>query len=300
MSARSEHDGRPTPTAVAAMAQPFHKVGSVHEVSVDGVALRYWRCGSGSRPLVFIHGNSACKEAFVEQFAAFSSHDVSCYAFDLPGHGSSSDSPSPSRHYTIPGYARLLQRACEALAITRPLVVGWSLGGHIALEMAGSNFPLAGMLITGTPPIGPGVDDFAAAFTAMSADGVTTRAEASETEIRAYVRNLYDTLDPIPELFFSAALRTDGRARAIMAKHWMAGGEGCHQPTVVAEWSRPLCVVHGLADPFISYDYFKQLRWGRLWTGKIIEMPGIGHAPFLENPSMFNTILSAFLDEVFA
>lgn len=297
MSAHAVRDGRPDPATVAAAARPFHKAGSVHEISINGVTLHYWRCGNGPRTLVFIHGNSACKEAFVEQFTEFSSQDVSCYAFDLPGHGSSSDSPSPMRDYTIPGYAHLLQQSFDALAIARPLIVGWSLGGHIALEMAGCDFPLSGILLTGTPPIGPGVSDFAAAFTSLSADGVTTRAEASETEIRAYVRDLYGTLDPIPELYFSAALRTDGQARAIMAEHWIAGQEGCHQPTVVATWPRPLCVVHGLADPFISYDYLQRLRWRRLWSEGIIEMPGIGHAPFLEKPTHFNAVLRAFMEE---
>jgi pimeloyl-ACP methyl ester carboxylesterase len=299
MPTTSGDNGRPRPAIVDALARPFHAVGNVDTLSVDGVALRYWRYGDGPRTVVLIHGNSACKEVFASQFAAFADLGLTLYAFDLPGHGASSDSPSPQQHYTIPGYARLLRRAFETLSITRPLVVGWSLGGHIALEMAGGGLLLAGILITGTPPIGPGADDFTAAFTAMSAAGVTTRAEASDADIRAYVKNLYGTLDPIPDLFFSAARRTDGQARAIMAAHWMAGREGYHQPTVVAQWSRPLCVVHGLDDPFISYDYLKQVQWGQLWTGQIIEMPGIGHAPFLENSTMFNAVLADFLGETY-
>ena len=295
----AEHD-RPGAGEIADLSGRFRREGTAEALTIDGVRLQYWRRGDGPKTIVFVHGNSACKEVFAPQFAELADAGVTLLAFDLPGHGGSSNAAQPQQQYTIPGYARLLKRAIDALSIDRPLIVGWSLGGHIALEMAGRGFPLAGALIAGTPPLGPGLDDFAVAMKLTDAGAVTTKADASAAEIRAYVKSLYGTLDPIPDLFFSTALRTDGEARAIMAQHWLAGVGMCNQRSVAETWEPPLCVVHGLDDPFISYDYLKAMSWRNLWAGKIFEFSGIGHAPFLEAPAAFNRILSDFMREAFA
>ena len=40
--------------------------------------------------------------------------------------------------------------------MTRALVYGWSLGGHIGIELMKSHPAVAGMMLTGTPPVSPG------------------------------------------------------------------------------------------------------------------------------------------------
>ena len=57
-----------------------------------------------------------------------------CIAVDLPGHGLSLDLPPAT--YTVEGAARELSRLIEDLAIGRPGVVGYSMGGRLALYLA--------------------------------------------------------------------------------------------------------------------------------------------------------------------
>ncbi|MCE8006155.1 alpha/beta hydrolase [Aestuariivita sp.] len=71
--------------------------------------------------ILFLHGNSACKEAFEHKFAHF--HKTNrVIAFDVPGHGVSDNGD-------------LAEEILSARGITRPVVVGWSLGGFNALEL---------------------------------------------------------------------------------------------------------------------------------------------------------------------
>lgn len=85
---------------------------------------------SGSGPAVlFIHGNSACKEVFDLQLDGASGHRYRMIAFDLPGHGESSDAPEPEHSYHIAAYADVALMLLEHLGARRCAVVGWSLGG---------------------------------------------------------------------------------------------------------------------------------------------------------------------------
>jgi pimeloyl-ACP methyl ester carboxylesterase len=52
---------------------------------------------------------------------------------DLPGSG---HSPPPRSEYTIAGFANAMWRLMDHLKIPRPNIVGFSLGGAVALEMA--------------------------------------------------------------------------------------------------------------------------------------------------------------------
>ena len=281
-------------------ATAYHTVGDVEMVNVDGVSCAVWRAGSGEKTLVMIHGNSACKEVFFNQMQAMSESGYNCLAIDLPGHGGTSDAASPETQYTIGGYALLIKRVLDALEVTNYTVLGWSLGGHIGLEMAGRGFDLAGLMITGTPPCGPGPAEVMDAFLPVEAGAVTMAAEATDAQLQAYAKAVYGTLDPLPEFFVDAARRTDGIARATMGANIIAGEEGCHQRTVAAGWAKPMAVGHGRLDPFISFEYLQSVDFGNLFDGEIHIFENSGHAPFLECPDEFNTFLSRFLKAVYA
>jgi pimeloyl-ACP methyl ester carboxylesterase len=75
-------------------------------------------------------------------------------AFDLPGHGRSSDAIDPARTYTLPGFADVLREILSLLAIEEAVVLGWSLGGHIALKMMQEFSGAKGLVLVGSPPVG--------------------------------------------------------------------------------------------------------------------------------------------------
>ncbi len=281
---------------IADLAVEFTTIGEIGAVEIDGVELSYWRKQGGDNSLVLIHGNSACKEVFHNQFTGLK--DISIIAFDLPGHGASANAVNPETQYTIPGYALILKRALQKLEIKNYLVYGWSLGGHIGIEMAGRGFDLSGLAISGTPPCGPGLEEVMGAFMPVPEGAVTTAPDPSEEELNQYAKAVYGTLDPLPELFRQAAFRTDGMARAQMGLAIAQAEQGCHQRTIVAGWAKPMACGHGKMDKFINKDYLDGVVWRNIYGDGIKEFT-TGHAPFLENAAGFNTWLSGFTKKVY-
>ena len=102
---------------------------------------------------MLIHGNSSSSRAFSRQLGGPLGKRFRLVAFDLPGHGASDDAKDPSA-YSLPGHAQAVRGAIDALGLGDAWFVGWSLGGHIALEMAPGLTKARGFLIFGTPPIG--------------------------------------------------------------------------------------------------------------------------------------------------
>lgn len=270
------------------------------EIAIGNLKIAYLRRLATEKTILFLHGNSSGKRAFHKQFSGLTDTDYTLIALDLPGHGDSSDSSQPEEDYNFPAFALLIKRFCQALNITSPLVVGWSLGGHVVIEMAGRGFDMTGAVICGTPPIATGLSDFEKAFLPSEAMAVTLNPEPSEAETHIYVQGLYGSLDPIPQAHRDDATRMDGAVRANMGAHWGSGDYGCHQRIVVAGWERPLCVIHGTDDVFVSEEYLDSIIWRNLWRDKIQKFHGIGHAPFLETPETFNTLLREFAEEVFS
>ena len=76
--------------------------------------------GNGT-PVVFLHGNSTCRDVFRHQFETTLATTQHLVAIDLLGHGQSDDAREPQQAYTVPGYAATLIEAlrCPVLLIAR-------------------------------------------------------------------------------------------------------------------------------------------------------------------------------------
>jgi len=103
-------------------------------LTVDGVRLHYLEQGEGS-PILLLHGNGTSAEDYAisgvtERLAA----DHRVIAIDRPGFGHS-DRPR-GRDWSPEQQAALMVRACAALGLERPVVVGHSWGTLVALRMA--------------------------------------------------------------------------------------------------------------------------------------------------------------------
>src|SRR4051794_13216130 len=100
-------------------------------VLVDGSELEYVDLGSGPA-MVFIHGLGASWQSWLENLPFFArSHR--CVALDLAGFGVSGP---VAGDVSIERYARSVAGLLERLEISRAAVVGNSMGGFIALELA--------------------------------------------------------------------------------------------------------------------------------------------------------------------
>lgn len=248
-------------------------------------------------PVLFVHGNSSCRQAFARQLEGPLGARYRCLAFDLPGHGESARSEVPARDYHQVAYAEAAADVLAACAADGAVVVGWSLGGHVGIEMLAAGVDMPGLCIFGTPPCGPGEASIARAFRPLPELAFASKATFTPDEAATFAAWILGVENPPAELV-EAVHATDGRARSAMWHHWAVNAAGCDQRGTVTSTHVPIAVLHGARDPFVDGAYFDDLAIGALWRGRVHVFEDTGHAPFLERPREFDTLLGAFIEDV--
>jgi pimeloyl-ACP methyl ester carboxylesterase len=102
-------------------------------VDVHGNDLYYVEDGDpAAPPLVFLHGNSSCSEAWWQQFESFRDR-FHVVAYDSVNHGHSSNSPRDDEE---PDRADELEEFLSVLGLERPVLAGNSMGGNTLIRWA--------------------------------------------------------------------------------------------------------------------------------------------------------------------
>jgi pimeloyl-ACP methyl ester carboxylesterase len=126
MSCRGTDPGGPPAWFAEAVATtPQHR-----DVEVDGTPIRYRVWGAAGRPgLVLVHGGAAHSGWWDHIAPLLHSHRVA--ALDLSGHGDSGRRPA----YDMRTWAREVVAVAAAEDLDRPVVLGHSMGGWVALTV---------------------------------------------------------------------------------------------------------------------------------------------------------------------
>jgi pimeloyl-ACP methyl ester carboxylesterase len=106
---------------------------------------------AGAATIVFVHGTRLTRAAWTAQVGALSD-TFRVVTMDLPGHGALADRP-----FTIPAGTAELARVVETAADGRAIVIGLSLGGYVAMDLAAQRPELVrGLVLSGATqePIG--------------------------------------------------------------------------------------------------------------------------------------------------
>lgn len=120
-------------------------------MTVDATEVGYIEAGGGEPPIVFVHGWSCDHTFFAPQADHFSTAHR-CVSVDLRGHHGLQAPPGTA---TIPTHARDVRAICEALELEGPVIVGHSMGGAIALELAAQASALPAGLVLVDPTLIP-------------------------------------------------------------------------------------------------------------------------------------------------
>ncbi|WP_198031663.1 alpha/beta fold hydrolase [Bradyrhizobium sp. Ec3.3] len=242
-----------------------------------------------------IHGNSSSKEIFARQFWALEDAGFGVVAPDLPGHGESDWSRTPQRTYSFPGYAALLHGLMTRLGYRSYHVIGWSLGGHIGLEMLAQYREVRSLALTGTPPVRLNPEGVGAGFRWTPSTALAGRRRFSSDDCQRYVRAMMGA-NRASQDHLKVAAETDGNARYWMVRNGMAG-VGADAVETVGTDDRPLAILQGARDPFLRIDYVEALRYRNIWKGRPVLIDA-GHAPHWQVPATFNGHMREFLKYV--
>ena len=270
---------------------------SIYEIPTTQGKIAVWDTAGGGPAVLCIHGNSACKEIFSRQFESDLAQKYRFIALDLPGHGASDRAIDPERVYNFEGYADVVIEIIQALQLVRPVILGWSLGGHIGLSLLQKSQKLAGLLITGTPPIKVSPEGFEEGFLPLPLfKTLFSQITFSREQAREFMSAGGIDIEKHP-FIVEAALKTDGYARSYLALS-MAKGVGGDQKAVVETDETPLCIIQGALDQGINNHYIiEHVKYKNLF-GRVHVIPDAGHAVFWDKPDEFNSILELFLSHV--
>src|SRR5215218_4391679 len=269
----------------------------LRSATVAGTRVNYVEIGSGP-PLVFVHGLAGCWQNWLENIPHFArTHRV--IAVDLPGFGAS---PLPREPISIAGYARFLEGVCDALSIDAAAVVGNSMGGHIASELAiVSPQRVERLMLVSAAGISAEL---------VQRDAVLTGGRVlAAIMTRAAARNAEMARRPgTRRIALSFVARHPDRLSAPLAHELMQGsGKPGFLPALEAvlthriserlpEIACPTFVLWGADDHVIPVRDAK--RFGKLIPDVRVEVwPDTGHVAMLERPERFNALLETFLSE---
>lgn len=253
--------------------------------------IRLTESGGTGMPVLMLHGSSASRRAFDPLLAGPVGERHRVIALDLPGHGESGDARDPAAGYAIPGLADCVAEVLATLRIDQLVVFGWSLGGHVAIELLHRYSGIRGLMLSGTPPVPAGPIGMLRAFHTNWDMLLATKEHFTSRDVERYAHLCYGD-EPAPELV-EAVRRADGRFRPILARSLMRG-EGADQKRTVEEATIPIAIVNGENDPIIRPSYFASLDIPTLWDGRTRVIYDAGHAPFRDNPERFTALLLRF------
>ncbi len=248
----------------------------------------YETSGSGL-PILLLHGNSFCKEAFDRQLASPLASVYRMIAIDLPGHGASSNAFDPRRSYSMPAYAEMAMEVLQALGVER------ALGGHVGLELVPRWPGLAGLMITGAPPVAQDAASIQAGFSTDPDLLLAGKADLTEDEKARFAHAACG--DVVAPFLREALDRTDPQAREILFANLFAG-QASNQRAIAEGMTVPLAIVNGEHEPFANLAYIDSLKLPALWEGKAHVMAGVGHMPFRDAAEAFNALLGRFVDSL--
>jgi len=103
----------------------------------NGEKLAYIKYGNGSTNLILIHGNYASSYQFLQLIKYLDHNTYTIYAIDLRCFG---DSTCYRKIKSMDDYTDDIRRFIDAQQIEKPHLIGFSLGGGVALQLCG-HFP---------------------------------------------------------------------------------------------------------------------------------------------------------------
>ena len=236
--------------------------------------------------VVLIHGHPFDRTLWAPQLAALAD-GFRVVAPDLRGFG---HSPVTPHRVTMREYAADVEELLDGLEIARAAIVGLSMGGLVAMELAAARperYWAIGLVATTMEP--PTARDRAARLeraAAVERDGMAVLVDYMHTGLYGpacppAVRSRVDAMmAAAPPAGAAAALR--GRA------------ERPDYRPLLADLDIPALVCAGSADPWSTHAVTAEIA-ASLKRQETVIIDGVGHLPNLEAEPEFNRALEAFL-----
>jgi 2-succinyl-6-hydroxy-2,4-cyclohexadiene-1-carboxylate synthase len=252
--------------------------------------------GSPDHPRVlFLHGFMGSSVDWRDVLAAIENRAF-CIALDLPGHGGSLGLTPEA--YTVEGTARAVTRTLDDLEVERAVIVGYSMGGRLALHLA-LRFPgrCAGLFLESASPGLESEEERTARRAADELKAKRLESEDFDAFLQAWYRQpLFESLAKDEDLLRRTIEARRSNDPVELARSLRGMGTGS-QPSLWEELEGltvpTLAVAGGLDRKYVGISS----RMASI--SEMIEpvvIPGVGHNVHDEAPAEYVALLGRFLD----
>lgn len=265
-------------------------------IEVNGLNLHVERNGQGA-PLLLLHGFTGSTDTWAPFVPRFVRAGFSTIAVDSVGHGRS-DAPAEPDRYRIERCVEDLSALLDHLGVGATAVLGYSMGGRVALQFAAAAPQRVSCLVLESAS--PGIADLAERGSRRQADEAL--ADAIERDgVEAFVDRWERT--PLLALADHVPPAQRARLRAQRLRHTATGlanslrgmGAGRQEPL----WDRlprlgvPTLLVVGERDE--KYRRLGAAMADALPDARLAVVPDAGHTVHVDQPERFAALALGFL-----
>lgn len=258
------------------------------------LAVQEWGNPDGL-PVIFLHGYGFGANAFKNQIGNITK-DLRLIAFDLRGHGLSAKPWAPEAYNDSKIWAEDLSNVLTALDVKKPILVGWSFGGYVAMHYirhfgsdAVSGVVLVGSLagLTDQPPP-PDPKD------------AGLPPPKGNSRIDTY-HDVFENYHWLARVMTHAApanhlLEQKKMTLAMMPPYVKRAtlGMPLDNRDLVEKVTAPVLFLHGDKDGSVPATYVQMAVDALPDAASKLYGGGVGHSPMEEQPEQFNADLLSF------
>lgn len=229
-------------------------------------------------PVLLLHGMLGALENWKTTIGALAAAGHQVVAPVLPVYD------LPMSETSVRGLVRYVVRFIEAIGLERPVLVGNSLGGHVALLYAiDESLPLSGLVLTG----------------ASGVHEVVMGGSTPKRFDRSYVRDraahtFYDPSHASEELVDQVMEIVANRSRVLRLIRMARAARDENVEDDLEHILVPTLLIWGTEDRLTPPDVALRFK-ERIPNARLELIPACGHAPMIERPAVFNRLLIDFL-----
>jgi len=230
--------------------------------------------------LILLHGAGGSSQTFLHQVRALD-RSLNILALDLPGHG---NTPGPGFD-TISAYAHWVEQALSGSTIPSYFLGGHSMGGAICQEMAWhSSLPLKGLILISTGEelnVSPQI-----------LEGLLTKPDQTLTLINQWC--FPKNTDPL--LIQQSVELMKQTPIPIITNDFIACNR-FNRSENISTITPPTLIIVGEEDQMTPPAFSQSLN-KKIFSSRLVVVPGAGHLVMLEKPREVNQAIEAFVTEL--
>jgi pimeloyl-ACP methyl ester carboxylesterase len=271
-------------------------------IEIDGIPFNYVDVGSGDRePVVLVHGLGGQWQNWLENIPRLAERRR-VVAMDLPGFGITPE-PADDEDVTITRYGRWVNELADRLELGKVDLVGNSMGGYIAAEVA-IQFPervsqlvlVSAAGISSAETIQAPILTFGRIAAAIAANSVTRYLRLAARPVTRHMSLALVARHPRllkADLAYEGFFKGGGKPgfdeglRASLDYDFRDRLPDVKVPTLIV-WGERDSII-----PTRDADEFERL----IEDSRKVVMKDTGHVPMAERPQAFNDVLVDFLEE---